>query len=384
MRRSSMAEVCFVSPLGVPIGTASAHELSSIRFVSRVQRRQCSSMATSLETIARHLGVSKVTVSNALRGSGRVSAAMCERVNQAAKELGYRPNPLVTALMTNLRRNRSSRRCTLGFLNCYKSTDFWRQHNPTFLRFQEGAERRAAELGYRIEAHRIGEFAGHYARLGTVFQARGIPGFILAPLPMAGMRLELEWENLAMVAIGHSFTEFQPHRVSNHQFHSIILAMKHAVATGSRRIGLVMPKMDDDKVENVWTAGYVAAGLRHGLPMIAPLTTPDFKREVVLPWIRKNRVDTVISTNEYVLKWLRADGLRVPEDLRFVHLDWCPEKGAMAGVDQHSDRIGAAAVDLLVEQVNNNEYGIPTQPKTVMIEGGWSDGPTLPAVSVNA
>ncbi len=334
-------------------------------------------MAISLESIARHLGVSKVTVSNALRGSGRVSSAMRDRVQRAAVELDYRPNPLVTALMTNIRRNRSGRRCTLGFLNCFENSDTWRKHNPTFLRFQQGAEARATELGYRIEYHWLGEFAGHNARLGKVLHARGIPGFILAPMPEHGMRLDLEWDDLAMVAIGHTFTEFQPHRVSNHQFHTIILAMKHLVAAGCRRIGLVMPQMDDDKVENVWSAGYIAARMRHRLPMIIPLTTPEFKPGVVIPWIRKSRLDAVISTNEHVLKWMRADGFSVPADIRFAHLDWCEEKGVMAGINQQSERIGAAAVDLLVEQVNNNEYGIPTQPKTVMIEGRWSDGPTV-------
>jgi hypothetical protein len=38
-------------------------------------------------------------------------------------------------------------------------------------------------------------------------------------------------------------------------------------------------------------------------------------------------------------------------------------------------------VDLLIEQLNNNEIGIPERTKTVMIDGVWHDGPSLRAAA---
>jgi DNA-binding LacI/PurR family transcriptional regulator len=169
--------------------------------------------------------------------------------------------------------------------------------------------------------------------------------------------------------------------VSNHQFHSIRLAMDHLVAKGIRRIGLVVPKMDDERVENAWVSGYIAAQLHHGLPVIAPLTTPTSKTAAAIPWIRKQKVEVVISTNHHLLLRMREAGIRVPQDVGFVHLDWTAEKGDLAGVDQCSELIGAAAVDLLIEQLNNNEIGIPARTKTVMIDGVWRDGPSLLATA---
>lgn len=49
--------------------------------------------------IARHVGVSRSTVVQALNGIGRVNAETRERVLQGARELGYRPNPLARALV---------------------------------------------------------------------------------------------------------------------------------------------------------------------------------------------------------------------------------------------------------------------------------------------
>lgn len=333
-------------------------------------------MSISMETIARRLGLSKVTVSNALRGSGRISDATRRRVRETAEQMGYRPNPLVTALMSDLRRKRSARRCTLAFLNFFPGRDDWREH-PTFVEFHRGAKERAEELGYRLEPHWQGEVEGNSRRLGDILYARGIPGVILAPMPAGAPRIAIDWSRFATVAIGQTFREFQPHRVSNHQYHSIRLAMDKLVARGLRRIALVLPRMDDDKVENAWAAGFVSAQLHHGLPPVPPLATPEFNAQTVVPWIRAQKVEAVVSTNHHLVRWLAAAGLRVPEDIGFAHLDWSPQKGAMAGVDQCSAHIGGAAVDLLIEQLNNNELGVPSRPKTVMIDGVWHDGPTL-------
>src|SRR5512139_192034 len=46
----------------------------------------------TLADIARHTGVSLMTVSRTVRGLGRISASTRERVLAAANELGYRPN----------------------------------------------------------------------------------------------------------------------------------------------------------------------------------------------------------------------------------------------------------------------------------------------------
>ncbi len=48
---------------------------------------------TTARDVARVVGVSQVTVSHVLNGKGRVSPAMRLRVQEAARELGYEPNP---------------------------------------------------------------------------------------------------------------------------------------------------------------------------------------------------------------------------------------------------------------------------------------------------
>jgi LacI family transcriptional regulator/LacI family fructose operon transcriptional repressor len=43
---------------------------------------------------------------------------------------------------------------------------------------------------------------------------------------------------------------------------------------------------------------------------------------------------------------------------------------------REASAVAAAAVDLVVSQIQRRERGLPDQPKTVLIEGTWVDGVT--------
>jgi hypothetical protein len=40
-------------------------------------------------------------------------------------------------------------------------------------------------------------------------------------------------------------------------------------------------------------------------------------------------------------------------------------------------RRGAAAVDLVIEQLHRNEFGLPSDPKLMLIASKWMDGKTV-------
>jgi LacI family transcriptional regulator len=63
-------------------------------------------MAVSLLAIARRAGLSKTTVSRALRGSPLVRTKTRSRIKSVARLLGYTPTPLIGVVMASLRRAR--------------------------------------------------------------------------------------------------------------------------------------------------------------------------------------------------------------------------------------------------------------------------------------
>jgi len=54
----------------------------------------------TLHDVARHVGVHPMTVSHALKGTGRIAVETQQRVREAARELGYRPNLSARAVRT--------------------------------------------------------------------------------------------------------------------------------------------------------------------------------------------------------------------------------------------------------------------------------------------
>src|ERR1700677_1612449 len=106
-----------------------------------------------MEDVARAAGVSRSTVSRALRNDLRLKPETCERVRKVAAELGYRPNPFVATLMADLQRKRQpSASSTFAFVTAHPSRDGWRRQNPSFVDYFEGAQERAATHGYALEA----------------------------------------------------------------------------------------------------------------------------------------------------------------------------------------------------------------------------------------
>src|SRR5215217_2072631 len=134
----------------------------------------------SLREIARQLGVSHVTVSLALRDSPQISAAMREKVKQLAEELGYRPDPMLSALSSyRLGKVEPSFRAVIGWINSWPEPEQLRAHEE-FDAYWKGASTAAGKLGYQLEEFRVGK-ALSPARLHQILSTRGVQGLLLPP-----------------------------------------------------------------------------------------------------------------------------------------------------------------------------------------------------------
>ena len=78
-------------------------------------------------------------------------------------------------------------------------------------------------------------------------------------------------------------------------------------------------------------------------------------------------------------EWLAADGLNCPREVGLVSLDVTSATTAWAGIDQNSDDIGRAAVDLLLSKVRAGERGIPRVRRSLLVHCQWREGATVRA-----
>jgi LacI family transcriptional regulator len=334
----------------------------------------------TLKDIAREAGVSVMTVSRALRNQTNLAPGTRGRVLAISEQMGYRPNPLVSALMSYRRAARSvNRGLTLAFVTSFPTRSGWKEIgiNRDFL---EGAATSADRHGYRMEEFWLRQPGMTSKRLSAILYSRNITGLIVAPLPVALGHMRLEWERFSAITLGYSLARPHLHRAVNHQFRSMRLAMRQLRKMGCRRVGLALRTSIDERVDHQWVGSFLVEQRRCPPADQLPLfVVPDrsWTIENFAQWFRQCRPPVIVSQHEEILTWLDSMDVRVPDDVGFVHLN-CPDtSGRFAGIYQNGPAVGAVAVGFLVGMIQRNERGIPELPHSILVDGTWQDGATL-------
>lgn len=334
--------------------------------------------SVTMQMIADKAGVSRMAVSLALRNSPKISPGTRERIREIAEELGYRPNPLVSALMTQLRDvRRVPKQTTLAYITAYPTADGWRRPGP-FVEFFEGAKTRAEALGYTLEEWWAARPGMSEQRLSDILYNRNIHGLLIAPLPAGGATIKLDWPRFCAATIGFSLVEPSIPRASNDQYQSIAVALQELTQLGYRRIGLAITEEEDARVQKKWSAGFlvyqqdVAPKQRVPALMSGPSFAPAFS-----DWYRKNKPDVVLSQEPRCIEYLQRLGCEVPRDCGFAHLALTDSDKGLAGIHQNGRVVGATMIDLVDAQLRRNERGVPPIPRTVLTQGRWMPGPTV-------
>jgi LacI family transcriptional regulator len=332
-----------------------------------------------MRELASLAGCSQTTVSLALRNHPRISPAMRDKILAIAKRTGYTRDPLVSTLMTQLRSSRKVRTVEKLAMLTWWDTPGARQTSRGRA-LHDGIYGRARHLGYEIEEFWAREPRMTLSRLGRILHARSIRGLIFMSMLHARGRVSMEWKHFASAVVGHTILKPGLHHATHGNFHGMVLTLRNLKRLGYTRVGYVNVIEQDDMSNNVWLSAYMGYQYRvKPEDVIPPLLTHAWDKRRLEAWITRHRVDAVVSNMPEVTDLLRQIGLRVPADIGFSSLDCLPSEDVCAGIDLRRGEIGAKMVDLVVEQLQNNEFGLPAVPKTVTIEAVWCDGNTLKA-----
>jgi DNA-binding LacI/PurR family transcriptional regulator len=253
--------------------------------------------------------------------------------------------------------------------------------NAVFRDFWNRASERARQLGYRLEEFWMREPGVTPARLRSILLARGIRGLLLSQ-PVLESDGRLAFDLAGFCAVNSGACDFTPqiHSVVSHHTQMTRLALDTVLSRGYRRIGLAFHParrrtfLSDDWAEYL---AYCASGLIPEPLEAFPTAHTSGAAPRFLEWCRRERPEVIIG-NPDALHWLRDAGIRVPADIAFVALGREVRDVDSAGVDNRNQDQAAALVDLLVAHLQRSEFGPPPFAKTVMIQGRWVDGSTLP------
>lgn len=342
--------------------------------------------------IAERLNISQSTVSRALKNDRRISAEIRKKVHGAAEDIGYHPNAYLTVLMSNIRNGKKiTEQGVIGLLIEACSQNEWCQVK-TWQSFYQGAVQRGRELGFRVDSFFLKQPRTSSSRIDSVLSARGIKGVIAVPPYSKTCRIKLNWEQYATVAVGYAWNEQRLNRVAYDNLHNFTEAFNQLRRMGYKRIGTVLDEkfICGNRHGIKWYTAYLDC--RDSTPenqqipvcsMNAPSageslteSSTQVLKDEFRKWFLKWKPDAVITLVGEQKPWLEDMGCRIPEDVGLACLA-LPEGSGFSGIDENNTAVGAAAVELVAAQIARNEFGLPAQAKTTMIEGRWVDGTTL-------
>lgn len=337
----------------------------------------------TMADLAREVGLSRNAVSLALRADPSIPEATRQRVRAAADRMGYRVNPTIAQLMSELRKSGVRRaRHTLALCNAFPEKQAFRTH-PTLPTYVAGCRRRAAQQGYGIDEFWLHDPGLDGDRLNRILHARGIRGLIIVGLMEDNRlppRFAATWERHACVVTGVRTHEPTLSFCSVDHHALVLQAVEAALALGYRRPALVLDDRIDRLVEGRFSAGMWIG--QQQLPVrqrVKPFRDIDAARRdpaVFHHWLEQEKPDVLFTLYHTVGRWVEAAGLKVPDDIGLIQLerrdahDW-------AGMDQRNDLTGEAAVDMLISLLHNHESGVPQFPRATLIGASWVPGPTV-------
>lgn len=350
---------------------------------------------------------SLATVSRALRDDPRISDATKQEIKQLAKEMGYRPNPMIKSLMLAHKRGRPRNELVsnLAWLNTHPDKNIW-HGTPYGRHLIEAARERAHELGYGFEELWSLEAGMTAKRLHQIAHTRYIRGFLIPGPVNTLMDDGFPWEHYAVVCV----RERQPgqmdwHRCNAASRQNTQTAFHHLRDLGYRRIAFAggiyvhdapaekqMRQFNKGNAESrdfllqdgVWAqlSGFLCSqAFTRKEDRIRPFlfnSEPNVGRGPLAEWLKEVKPEAVICNGSTLHEAAQEAGLQIPEDLAIAHTHLDDDVEGWAGINPHLFRQARSAVDMLCAQIERNERGLPGFPKHMHVKGEWRDGWTAP------
>ncbi len=324
-----------------------------------------------MEDIAQRAGVHRTTVSLALRNDPRLPQATRERVQQVARQMGYTPNPLVSALMHyRAGRRPPDARGEIAFLTNAATEHGWKK-SPAYERIFAGAQTRAGELGFTLVPLWLGRPGMSGAALSQTFHQRNIHAALVCPQPAKPIGMDwIDWSRVSALAIGYSLVSPLLHRVAHDYFHAIATATRHAMARGHRRIALFLSASSDDKADHLWLGSWLAARGQHA-ELLPPLILKAEPATAMKAYLREHRPDAICALQSTRFEALLPGARQRPQR---IDLGCYTPDSPHPGIYQNYERLGAVAVEQVTQALFRSERGVPQQSHDTLVRGIWVEG----------
>lgn len=335
----------------------------------------------TLKTIAEALGVSVMTVSLAMRNSPETSKKTRDLVQSKAQELGYMPDPALSALIAyRTNTNTPSFAGTIVYINNFDYPNLTSKDCKLKIHYElfSGAKKRSGELGYKLEEFWLRDPRRTIQQSLNILHAKNIRGLLIGPQKESGKNdCPIPWEAFSCVKYGYSLSSPHLNTVCSDQFQAMTKSILELVKRNYLRIAMVYSSDQSLRNSNKQLGAYLAAVQSCKTEPIPPyIEDLPVDREKFMHWYHRHKPDAIVCGNDQYLKILHEANIRTPEDLGvaipYKHVE--SPYNHYAQVEEHYAISGEKMVNLLVQMLQQNERGIPQHPVDIICGVDFIDG----------
>lgn len=326
----------------------------------------------SLRDLARLAGVSVGTASQAMRNSHRTSRATRERIQKLAREIGFRPDPLMAAVASKrFHRDETLANSTILFVTGSEA-----RTTDGFPRFHDELKEAITDLGYSFDWERVPDVAG-FRREAKVWYHRGVRGLVLSMVPDDWL-VAVDLSAFSLVMAGR-FTRPVVHTVQTDGLLSLQRTIGHALADCRGPIGISLFRHSLPMYDDAWREALVR--MLHAKEAPGTFTEPwlgHFEMEgealtiSAAKWFRQQPPQTICGYPYF--HWaLEQSGIRAGSDYeRFLYFSIDARQEGQSGCVEPNAEIVQRSVEWMDSMIRHGERGVPERPVIMHIPPVWA------------
>lgn len=319
----------------------------------------------TIKDIAKHAGVSIMTVSRYFNFPEKVTEKTRKRITKAIEILNYRPNEIARSMITK-------RTYTLGVV----VPDI---RNPFFSAIFHEIEKYVKPFRYNLLLCNTQEDSEEELRYLKILLSRSVDGIIIAPVSIKAVDF-LNSNNVPFVLVDRKFDEFETDYIGCDHYNGMLDAVNFLIGRGHRNIAII--KGPDHlysfaQRSNAYRDAMIKAGLAKHMqfsPTVEITTTDSAYEKAVEILSRSDRPTALIASNNNIgmgtLKAIKHLGLIIPDTISFLVFDRLTHHDIISPkiccVAQPVELIGLNAAAFLLNRLTNRE--IPLQQVTIKAE----------------
>lgn len=305
-----------------------------------------------------------MTVSRVLNGKGRASEATKKRIFRATERLNYRRDPILSAVMSQIRSNRGIKIYTaIGIL--LQSDTAITKADWKIDRLLKGIDRAAKNLNLTLMRFSYQEDPDHIKEIARLMEARGIRTCLILPTETSLIPWTKLMPKQQLVMVGNHCLDPEVSRVASDDYTNMLMLLRKIAVGKQQTTGLVLHEGRTTTGQQQALTAYNSWKHLKDDQLIPALRLNPQEPDLARKWLVRHSPDQIILGG-YDPSMLRLLEQLASKPFKKVFCSLGPDQSGEMGLIECLEHIGEISIRIGLKLQTQNAI---SKPQTVLLPG---------------